>query len=831
MSMIELDTWLHANDLRLPDKILDGKIHRYPRNGGKDNGWYVGFLNQCPRTAKPFSVMVCGDWQMQDMRWIYKPEGKGWSSEAKAVADMQIKRAQELAEEERRQAQVKAAEKAVKSWAKASASGASPYIERKLINGLYGARVEEWRDGCVKIVVPMHDIDGNLVGLQRISEDGDKRFMGGQKVQGAFFTFGEQDTVEAFLCEGWATGASIHMATERTVFCAFNAGNLVPVGLALKAKYPNMNITVVGDDDRWKPDIGNPGAEKGKKAAIAVQGPLILPRFASEDGHPTDANDLHVREGLDALRGQLIDEDHPTEAGFIPLGYDENTHFFYHLPSKDIVKGTGFTAPCMYQIAPLAYWSMRYPLAKSAGVNWSQAQDDIIQMSRAAGPFDSSRIRGTGVWLDDGRIVVNTGMHLIVNGVPTPLTGLKTWRIYVQSKHRIPQIHDKPLTSTEGMHLVRACMAMKWLDPQMAALLAGWLAIARIAGALPVRPHLWLTGGKGTGKSTLMESLIAPALGHPRGKLYLQGGSTEAGIRQAIKSSSLPIIFDEFESTGIESRKKQEACIELARNSWSSSQGIMLKGSAAGHAVEYQLAFAALFSSIRIVLTNDADRSRFCILELEPHDNSCAQWEAVQMALAKIDVEYGERLFARMTMMTNTVLESQKRLANAISMAGMSQRLGQQFGMLLAGYWCLLNDEAPTKEQAAITAREINLKGEIEEAKEKDENQCLTALLTSKSISCSMGPTITVGQALERHGQYAEELKSLGIRVDDGRLLIASNHTELRKIYAHTQWAGGWSRTLLRLPGSTVTNGLRFLDQYSRAVSIELTKTSKMPDF
>ena len=76
-------------------------------------------------------------------------------------------------------------------------------------------------------------------------------------------------------------------------------------------------------------------------------------------------------------------------------------------------------------------------------------------------------------------------------------------------------------------------------------LLAGWVALAPTCGCLDWRPHIWLTGGAGTGKS-LIHRFISPLL-HDMG-VPVSGNTTEAGLRQTLKSDALPVVFDEAES-------------------------------------------------------------------------------------------------------------------------------------------------------------------------------------------------------------------------------------------------------------------------------------------
>ena len=65
--------------------------------------------------------------------------------------------------------------------------------------------------------------------------------------------------------------------------------------------------------------------------------------------------------------------------------------------------------------------------------------------------------------------------------------------------------------------------------PASAHFLLGWLVLAPVCGALNWRPHIWLTGGAGTGKTTILKLFIRPLLG---GVVQsATGGTTEAGLR------------------------------------------------------------------------------------------------------------------------------------------------------------------------------------------------------------------------------------------------------------------------------------------------------------
>ena len=145
--------------------------------------------------------------------------------------------------------------------------------------------------------MPLRDTAGTLHTIEFIAGDGTKRYLAGGAKAGHFCTIGGPlGASGAFLiCEGWATGASLHEATGLPVVAAMDAGNLGPVAEQLRQSYPDAAITIVADnDDKPGRDI-NPGVNAATKAAVAIDARLAIPPV------PGDANDLAILQGADAV--------------------------------------------------------------------------------------------------------------------------------------------------------------------------------------------------------------------------------------------------------------------------------------------------------------------------------------------------------------------------------------------------------------------------------------------------------------------------------------------------------------------------------------------------
>jgi putative DNA primase/helicase len=190
-----------------------------------------------------------------------------------------------------------AAARAVRIWATArSAPDDHPYLTAKQANPL-ALRMGAGR----RLVVPLQDIDGLIHSIEFIAPDGAKRFLAGGAKRGHFAVVHAgpapliAPTGPILICEGWATGASLYMATGHMVIAAMDAGNLLPVAQSLHARFPQANLVLVADNDQ-KPDRDtNPGVDAARKAAISVDARLAVPKM------PGDANDLFCAEGPDAV--------------------------------------------------------------------------------------------------------------------------------------------------------------------------------------------------------------------------------------------------------------------------------------------------------------------------------------------------------------------------------------------------------------------------------------------------------------------------------------------------------------------------------------------------
>ena len=282
-----------AAGLEAPNVIHDdGAIHRFSTNGrrGDASGWYM--LHTDGIAAGAF-----GCWREGlQSTWCAKVDNAMTDAERNAHK-LRIKAMKAQRDADVQASQQQASQSAATLWGQAEAASAHPYLARK---GVKPHGVKVFGD---KLLIPLRDTAGQLHSLQTIAVDGDKRFHPGGRIKGCYYSIGKPAGV-LVVCEGFATGASIHEATGHAVAVAFNAGNLEAVGMALRAKYADLKIIVAADDDHLSE--GNPGLAKATAAALAVKGCLAVPVFAADRlDKATDFNDLHQAAGLAAVKADI----------------------------------------------------------------------------------------------------------------------------------------------------------------------------------------------------------------------------------------------------------------------------------------------------------------------------------------------------------------------------------------------------------------------------------------------------------------------------------------------------------------------------------------------
>lgn len=337
--------------LRDAGLILDtldttGRMVRCKVEGTREKrGWYV--LHELNTSGGDVLVVgTFGVWRGNEngaTRVELRKRDSEFTAEQREALKRRLAEDRRRAEDARRRDAARAAQVATTAWEKAKPEGESDYLAAKGVQG-FGLRY-----GATGVaVVPMLDTNGAIHGLQllrstKLAEQQRKPakefWPAGLAKKAHFHLIGGTPQWILLIAEGYATAATLHMATGYPVAVAFDAGNLMPVAAALARRYRGVKILVCGDDDVLQkcrhcrerlvlaehpvecPTCGDPhqatnaGMLGAEAAAMDAHGAALLPRFVDEVGRRerfiargikvSDFNDLHAIEGLHVVRSQV----------------------------------------------------------------------------------------------------------------------------------------------------------------------------------------------------------------------------------------------------------------------------------------------------------------------------------------------------------------------------------------------------------------------------------------------------------------------------------------------------------------------------------------------
>ena len=249
-----------------PDTLIgDSLLHRFHVEGdrkGTLNGAYVLHCDNKPSGwAMHYKTGVSFTWTLSGKKEPLTAAMRRQNDYAREVRQLEQAKAHQLAAEKAR-------------WI---GGQSEPITEQSQHQYLINKRVQPHNAKAYKgaLVIPIYDESGAIVNLQFIGVDGTKRFLTGGKKQGCYSAIGDL-TETILICEGWATGASLHEATGHYVIVAMDAGNLQPVSEVIRKQHPTAKIIICADNDPI-------GIEKANLAAFACDGLTIAPPNAGQD--------------------------------------------------------------------------------------------------------------------------------------------------------------------------------------------------------------------------------------------------------------------------------------------------------------------------------------------------------------------------------------------------------------------------------------------------------------------------------------------------------------------------------------------------------------------
>lgn len=527
------------------------------------------------------------------------------------------------------------------------------------------------------------------------------------------------------------------------------------------------------------------------------------------------------------------------------LGYDDGNYYFWS-PQLCLVlavrQETNAVARKLLSLARLEKWLEVFG-NRQGKVDIDKAVNFLIQQCLSAGYFDSSQVRGRGVNIDKDGIALSLGNRIIKgNGESVSIAAQRRrGAIYVVAKP-IAYGGGKPLSDVEVAKFNNLISEFGWANSDMGGFLLGWLTTAIICGALRYRPHCWITGSTGSGKSWIMDNIIRAVLGNFA--IYATSKTTEAGLRNILGKDALPVIMDEAETQSKDDIVNMQRILDLARQSYSSDGANIIKGKSGGdgHTI-YQVRSSFLFSSINFGAHQSADLSRFINLRLRRGALSEDEFQRVARSVYKtVTDDFSRSFIMRAFVRASYIRDACEVFCPLVSsrLRG-SRRAGDTYGSVLAAQTVMLSSDPAAIDEDEVRRIINGVSWDSGESvfsnPQSDDEHIINRLITLKfrigsedeSIGGMLEAALSSGNSgdggVGREGAVAK-LRSLGIVIRNGndgnpRVLVSDNVNVRERVFSNTQWHYSWFNTLAqsayaKKPTDEFNKGIRFGRQILR---------------
>ncbi|AMO57523.1 hypothetical protein GZ77_14860 [Endozoicomonas montiporae] len=238
----------------------------------------------------------------QVARWLgierrsYRNEAEALADQARITASMEARRQEQEARrqqeaEQKKKRQEQVADTVPSILGKAlPADPNHPYLVRKQLPPM-----NLRQDGNL-LLIPLFARGHKLVNVEKIKPDGFKFGLEDGLRTNVYHRFGDESWT-VYICEGWATGASLYLMERETirVYSSMGKGNLEGVARIASEQNPDSRLIIAADNDTHQPD--NPGLTDAMKAAQSVGALIMLPPAMQNSSNGADFSDYYLANG------------------------------------------------------------------------------------------------------------------------------------------------------------------------------------------------------------------------------------------------------------------------------------------------------------------------------------------------------------------------------------------------------------------------------------------------------------------------------------------------------------------------------------------------------
>jgi hypothetical protein len=558
-----------------------------------------------------------------------------------------------------------------------------------------------------------------------------------------------------------------------------NIQSAVPIRVETIKDTGNGNTGNTGTE---KGELNNARKESGRSdnpgCDVTTEGSKdTIEGNATEPDRTPDNGNGERLEGADSgdKTGDIIP---PDQVPFRFLGFDASA--YYVMPKNQniplsISRGEKSIGDKLFEIGVRDWWEACFtktvytktgePIEvfdKESAVEWFRAE------SVKHGMYDDEKILGLGAHVDGKQIVVNTGRAVVApDGTVSRYELYNGKNVYCRSKSEIV-ISAEPWTEEDGQFFVDQIRTFNFNTESAYLAIPGFCALAPFASCLFRRPHIFITGARGLGKTYLLHDIIIPIIGNQT--IYAdagKGGITEAGLRQTAGADCRPMVIDEFEANKKSDLAMVDNILALARTAYGGEKTI--KGSSSQKAISFATKMMFCFAAVNVNISDAATRSRFAICRIGGKSHGKAK-------RIKNPDGLRARMFRRLQTIRDEIDTCHDMLMETEENGGLDFefREADTFSPLFVGYWAIVSDapfgdttrpqDAELLEQIKNAARSIRVNEEVE----IDEERVLTRIFQEK-VRVSNDKEKTIAQMLTELDElkkmlYPEQVQLYGLR-------------------------------------------------------------------
>ena len=510
-------------------------------------------------------------------------------------------------------------------------------------------------------------------------------------------------------------------------------------------------------------------------------------------------------------------------------------------------------------VPDLEFWATEFP-AKKETADWDKAATMIrlecLRISKARGLLDiESQVKGRGLWkIGEEKYAFHTGNSVIIGDEQFTPAQVDSEFIF-EKKPALMKLNREPeaLSDKDALEFSRICCDLRWRYDLYGPLFAGWNVVAPFCGLLQHRPHIWVSGASGTGKSEIQRNITMPAT-KGFSEVLIGITTSEPGIRRALSSDARPLLLDEGEPGEFNDMGRMKKILNYARASASETGGKIKLGDNS----VFHPRGTFCFSSIVPAANSTADQSRITTLTLAPlpdddeeKEKAAQNWEDLSARMTKLlDDDFSQKMFWRtwnhLAILEHNIAMFKKALVRRSGIA----RNADQLAPMFAGHYLLNSLRAiKTTEEAEQWIVQFPQDALALTIAEKDEQLFINSLLAQKIRYLSGGHQrerhigdmlrdmafnyggkdfiFYDGDGIADH-EATRAMHTAGVKLLQGkdgiRLGVATRTPELQRFFRGTAFEAGWAPLLRNISGAKEEGSIRMGSSQSRVVSIPISK-------